>query len=328
MQRLSQRVYKFRTGHSTPVLKLNIKTCIYPSFQHHLPSFRQVSLLCLCKTNSVVAEIVHRVPSTEESIAQNSQRTGWFGEVHTHEGGNARSLHLEDVVVWSNGEVVAAEVEGQVWHAVTLIALNRVLSVVTLLGTDLFVKKLSHGGWEGNEGSAGVQNHTSVFNLSSRCAKGDGIEGDLPVSLAPQWNICDLARVVGLVDATECDLRGVFTLRGVAEIESEDWFVYKTLVDHLVEWRWDSIDTDPVVTETQDAIESAESEGKTWLGGSLGEELVLDRQVTNGDSVLGDVAAKLARAVSDLEGRSVLLVCRRGAVVILLMKVAGNGTAL
>lgn len=137
----------------------------------------------------------------------------------------------------------------------------------------------------------------------------DGVELDLPVSLAPQWNVGDVARVVSFVKTAERDLGSVLALGGVAKVESKDRLIQKLLVEHVVEWRWDSVDTDSVITETQDAVESAESKSKTWLSSGFSEELILDCQVTNGDGILRDVAAERARAVSDLEFRSILLVC-------------------
>jgi len=48
-------------------------------------------------------------------------------------------LDLKDVVVWADGEVVTGEGEGEVWKRVTLITLDGVLAVVTLLGAHLLV---------------------------------------------------------------------------------------------------------------------------------------------------------------------------------------------
>lgn len=132
-------------------------------------------------------------------------------------------------------------------------------------------------------------------------AECDGVELDLPVSLASQWDVGDIASVVGLVKTTECNLGCVLSLGGVAKVESKDWLVQKLLVEHVVKWRWDSIDTDSVITETQDAIKSTEGKSKAWLGSRFSEKLILDGQVTDGDGVLGNVAAERARAVSDLE---------------------------
>lgn len=96
-------------------------------------------LLGLGKTNGAVAEVVDRVPPPEEGIAENSEGTHRLGEVHAHEGRDAGALNLKDVVVSRDGEVVAGEREGEVGQTVTLVALNSVLSVEGLLGTNLLV---------------------------------------------------------------------------------------------------------------------------------------------------------------------------------------------
>lgn len=122
-------------------IALDIKT----KLESKIPSSSSILLsihlsLCLCKTDGIFTEVIDRVPSAKESISQDSQWAGGFGEVHAHEGRNARSLYFQNVVEWSDGEVVAAEVEGQIWEAVTLVALDRVLAIVTFLGANLLVQ--------------------------------------------------------------------------------------------------------------------------------------------------------------------------------------------
>ena len=201
---------------------------------------------------------------------------------HSHEAGDARTLNLENVVVWGDGEVVAAKSEGHIWEAVTLLALNGVLSIVSLLGTHLLVEKLSEGGWESDERSSGVKYNTSVVKLSGGIAEGNCIKVNLPIGLASQWDLCDLASEVIFVDSTEDGLRLVtLTVIGVSEVESEDWLVQELLVDHVVERRWDLVNGDGIETKTQDTVKSTEGKGKTWLLGSFGEDLVLDLQITD-----------------------------------------------
>lgn len=74
----------------------------------------QTSLLSLGKTDLTVAQVVDAVPPAQESIAEDSERAHRLGEVHTHEGANAGALHLKDVVVRADGEVVTAQGNGQV----------------------------------------------------------------------------------------------------------------------------------------------------------------------------------------------------------------------
>jgi len=220
---------------------------------------------------------------------------------HSHEAGDARSLNLKNVVVWSDAEVVATEGEGHIWETVTLLALNSVLSIVALLGTNLLVEELSKSGWESNEGSSGVKNDTRALELSSRVTEGNGIKINLPVGLASQWDGGDLASVVVLVDTPEGSLRLVTLSIGISEVESKDLLVQKTLINHVVEWRWDLVNGDGIESKTQNTIESAKGKGKTWLLGSFGEDLVLDLEVPDGHNILGNESAQAARAISDLK---------------------------
>jgi hypothetical protein len=100
---------------------------------------RARSLLGPCETDSRVAHVVHRVPLPEESVTENSKRTGRLREVHSHESRDARSLDLKNVIVRVDGEVVASERESKVGQTVALAALDRVLTVEALLGTNLLV---------------------------------------------------------------------------------------------------------------------------------------------------------------------------------------------
>lgn len=221
---------------------------------------------------------------------------------------------------------MAGEGEGEVGQTVTLVALNRVLAVEALLGTDLLVQKLGDGGGKSDQRCTGVKNDTSVVHLSSLLAEGDRIEVDLPVGLAPEGKLDHLASVVALIDATEGSL-GLLALVGVAEVEGENRLVQETLLEHVVEGRDYSLDTDSVVAKTHDTIEPAEGKGKTRLGGGLSEVLVLDLEVADLEDILRDEAAERTGSIADLELGAVLLVGRRRRRVVLGVKVAGNRVA-
>ena len=96
-------------------------------------------LLRLGKTDAVASDIIDGVPPPEESITENSKRAHGLGEVHTHEGRDARTLDFEDIVKGTDGEVVAGKCESEVGQTVTFITLNSVLSIVTLLSANLLV---------------------------------------------------------------------------------------------------------------------------------------------------------------------------------------------
>jgi hypothetical protein len=285
-------------------------------------------LLGLGETNGVVADIVDRVVFPEESVTEDNKGTSRLRDVEAHEGADAAALDLKDVVVGADGEVVAGKGEGEVREGVTLLALNAVLAVVTLLGTNLFVEQLSKSGGKGNEGSAGVKDGTGVVQRSRLVTEGDLIEVDLPVGLAAEGNLGQLASVVVLVDTTEQGLALSALIVGVAEVEAEHGLVEQTLVDHAVERRDNAVHGDGVVAETHDTVEAAEGESEAGLRGSLSEQLVLDLEVADLDGVLADVALKAAGAIPDGEVGAVLLVGGRLAVVVLGVQVAGNGAAV
>ena len=103
---------------------------------------------------------------------------------HWSEGRYTRALYFKNVVIGRDGEVVAAELEGQVGEGSTLVTFNGVLAVVSFLRTHLLVKKLSKSGWENNERSSGVKYDTSAVKLSSGVTEADRIKIDLPVGLS------------------------------------------------------------------------------------------------------------------------------------------------
>lgn len=248
---------------------------------------------------------------------------------HSHEGGDAGALNLEDVVIWGDAEVVASQVEGHVREAVASAAVDAVLPVVTLLGAHLLVEEVGEGGWEGNERGSSVKDDTGLGQLSSLVAEADGVEVNLPVCLASQRNLGQLASIVALINTTKDGFRSSLILAcGVAQVESEDGFINKTLIDKAVERGNDLVDRDSVVPETQDAVEPAESEGKTWFLGGLSKQLVLDLEVANGHGILGNEASQAARAVLDRERGAILREGRRGRGVVFCVEEAGDGVAL
>lgn len=259
-------------------------------------------------------------------ITKDSKRTGRSREIHAHETADAGSLDFEDIVVGRDGEVVAAQSEADVWKRVTLVAFDSVLTVESPLGTDLLVEKLSKSGWEGDQRSAGVENDTSVVEISGLLAKSDGIEVDLPVRLATEGNFDQLASIVVAVKTTEGSLR-LSTVIRAAEIEGEHRLVNQLLVNHVVEWWRDVVDGNRVIAQTQDAIEATKSKSQTRLAGDFSKELVFDLEVSNPQKVLGDETCNLARAVADAKLGPILLVCRRCGGIVLLMEVASDGSA-
>lgn len=174
-------------------------------------------------------------------------------------------------------------------------------------------QELSKSGRQSNEGGTGVQDDTGVLKFSHIVTESNSIEIDLPVRLATQRDLDEITTVVALINTTEGDLGAIAFLVGVSQIESKNALVKEILVQQVVEGRDDLVDGDGVETQSQDAVEATEGKSKAGLAGRLGEQLILDLQITDLDGVLRDVSTQTARSVSDLELAAVLLVRgRRG----------------
>lgn len=305
-------------------------------------------LFGLGETDSAIAQVIDAVPFPEESIAQNGQGPHGLGEVHAHEGANAGTLDFENVVIRANGEVVASQCHGKVGQRVALRAVDSVLAVPRLRGTNLLVaeclsgmtilrisikhifdlQELRKSRRQGNQGSASVKDGASVIQLSHTVTKCDSIKVYLPVGLTTEGNFDEVASVVLLVNTTKGSLGIVALLVGVAEIESEHRLIEQLLVQHVVERGDDPVDRDGVKAQTQDAVETAKGESQTGLARRLSEVLFLDREIANTDGILRDKARQAARPVADAEFRAVLLVGGRRRRIVLVVQVAGDGTAL
>lgn len=289
-----------------------------------MPSCCGSLFLGLGEADGALAEIVDGVVATEEGITKDGKRTRGRLNIHTHERRDAGARSLQNVVVGSDAEVVAREGEGDVRQRLALIAVNRVLAVEALLGTDLGVQHLSQLGGEDVQRGAGVENDTGVLELANLIPEGNSIEVNLPVGLATQGDLDDLAVNVVLVDAAKNGFRLVVL---VGEVECKDGLINELLIDHLVEGRDDLVDRQPVKAQAEDAIESTKGERQARLLGSLGEVLVLDLDVADLNDIVGNETRQAARAVRDLELGAVLLVGRRSRRVILGVQVTGDGTA-
>lgn len=314
---------------------------------HSSPSHRVLgNLFRLSQTDGVVTDIIDTVPAAQEGITQDSKGTHRLGEVHAHEAADAGALDLQDVVVGANSELVTTQGEGEVGQRVTLVALDTVLTSEALSGTDLLVpvewvseevtktrekinlQQLGHGGGQGNEGGTSVQNDTSVLKFSNVVAKGNGVEFDLPVGLAAERDLDQLASVVALVDTTKGSDGVIAILVGVAKVESEHRLIHELLVDHVIEGRNHLVHGDGIIAKAENTIKATEGKSQTRLIGSFGEVLSLDLQVTDLEGVLRHEAAQAARSIANLKLGAILLVGARRRRVILAVEEAGNRAAL
>lgn len=150
------------------------------------------------------------------------------------------------------------------------------------------------------DGSAGV------LELQFIVTKRNLLEFNLPVSLATNRGVVDLARIGTGVNTTEDSLTAVVLRR--AQTEGEHRLGDDTLVDQLVEYRGDVVNGDSVVSKTENTIEPtfryvslcgicsemyyllAEGKSKTRLLGCLSEINAGQGHVTENDVVIRNKA--------------------------------------
>ncbi len=284
----------------------------------------QKHLLGPGETDSTLLEVVDAVVAAEEGIAENGERTNGLRHVEGSKGRDAAATKLQDVVASGQGVVGAGQGKGDIGERVALRAVNGVLATEALLGANLGVEELGKVGGKSVQGRAGIQDDTSVLELSNLVAESNGVKVDLPVSLAAERNVLNLARVVILVNTAKNGLAALILL---TKVKGKDSLVNELLVDHLVEGRDHLVDGDGVIAKTQNTVEATESKSQARLVSGLGKVGVLDLEVTNGDNVVGDEASQAARAVVDLKIAAVLLVSGRRGRVICGVKEASNAAA-
>ena len=242
------------------------------------------------------------------------------------------------VKFWPVRVKVRSGSESRVLHSTVYCPLKPFLAPISLFlrsqmlvarkrrGTNSNLQKVSKSAWEDNKRSSGIEDSTSIVHLSSLLAKSDGVKVNLPVSLAAEGKLGDLAGIMRRVNAAKDGLR--LLLASGSKVKGKNGIIQKPLVDHVVEWRGDSVDGDGIIAQSQNAIEPAESKSKPRLIGSLSKELILDFQVADCHGIPRNKAAELSGAVLDLKFRAVLLVGARGFMIIFAVEVARNGAAL
>jgi hypothetical protein len=193
---------------------------------------------------------------------------------------------------------------------------------------EIDLQKLGHGGGQGNQRGTSVQNDTGVLKFSNVVTEGNRVKVDLPVRLATERNLDQLASVVALVDTTESSFRAITVLVGITQVEGKHGLINRLLVDHVVEGGDHLVNGDGVVAKAKNTIKATESKGKARLIGGLSKVLSLDLQVTDLQSVLGHEAAQAAGSIPNLELGTILLICARSGRVIFAVKEASDGAAL
>lgn len=275
-----------------------------------------------CKTR----HDTHSVVLPEEDVTDDPDGAERGRDVKAGERAKARALDVEDVIAALEFIVLSVDDKLERRERGDLLTVDRVLSVPRLGCANLLVQDLGNVRGKGDERCAGVDSSTGVVEIHLFVAKGDLVELDLPVTLTADGGVGNLALVTAVIHTAKDSLATV--LLRVTKVESELGLIQKTLVDHLVEGRDDTVDADRVVGETEDTVKLAKGESKTGLRGSLGKVLTLDLQVADGQDVVGHDTLHGARTILDLEFGAVLLVRRRGRVVVLGVQEASDRRAL
>lgn len=183
-------------------------------------------------------------------------------------------------------------------------------------------------GRQGNERSASVKDDTGVLEIGSFVTKGDGIKVNLPVRLTAERDLDQLPSVVALVNSAKGGDRLIALLVRISKVEGKHGLIEEALVHHLVERRLNPVDRDSIKAQAKDTVEAAKGKGQARLIGCLGKQLLLDGQVADLEGVFRDKTTQATRAVSDGELGAILLIGGRRGRVVLVVQVAGDGTAL
>jgi hypothetical protein len=295
-----------------------------------------LSLLGLGKANTVLAFVENGVIWANEDVTKNPQRTRWRCHIHTHEAthahGDTHILHLEDVILWRQYEVLAIQFEcdsgqrGEFGAGDDIFANNW-----DLLGTDDLVDLGDILGRAGQQGSASVSDGLEAGG-DGFASNVQGIDFELPVLLTGDWHVEEVAFVMILVSAAQ----GQFTAFGTAgwiatQPEGEDGLVAFAAVDQVGEWSGQVVDGDGIIAHAQDTVEFAHQEGPTGFHCALGESLLVNAQgivlAAEANFIIGDRTIQLAATVSDEEFVLCGFARARLSALELLMQYAGHALA-
>jgi len=174
-------------------------------------------LYSLCEPDTVPSQIVHCVVFPKENIAYDPNGTHRFWYVESHKTRDALILDFKDVVGRIEAEVLAIEDEAKRGERRDSVTIKGVLASVVLLGSDFLVDELSEGGGEDEERRTSVDGCPDGFDVNGIITKLDIIKPNLPVALASDRGVVDLARVVGGVNAAKDGL--AFLLAGIDVVE-------------------------------------------------------------------------------------------------------------
>merc|ERR1711966_371201 len=200
----------------------------------------------------LIAPVKLDIVFAHEHIPQDPQRTIWCWNIDASQGKQTHAARLDDILALLKSVVLASDGEHHV--RCISIAVDGVLAVDHWLGTHEGGKLCNLGFW------ACKQRCTRVDD--GRFSGGHGlaidlevVQGNAPVVLGLQRNICEVAGIVGTVDTTDHEA----TRCVVTEVKRKHRLCEYTFVHKVVEWGLHTIDRNPVPSETKDTVELADA---------------------------------------------------------------------
>lgn len=269
------------------------------------------------EANAVVAQIELGIVLSDEDVSQDPE----IG-AHILEGGHAVAVRLDDVGGGGQGEVGAADIEGDIGQGADAGA-GHVATIVHI--QDLRQGNVGVVGSH-DQGGAGIGNSLAVIAQRVAIDGGAG-HGELPVALFGDGHVGEGTRVQGGVGAAEDQLTTIGGGAGAGQVEGEHGLVDQTLGDHVVEDGSHVINGQGLVGHAEDAVEVGIVEVGARLVGGLCEGLALDGQAVDVDGIGGQVAGEAASSVLDGEGLAVGHVGGASAGVVLVVGQAGIALA-
>jgi len=242
------------------------------------------------EANLLVAVVKDGVVRADEDITEDPDG---LGEIDAHETGDALSLgasgNLEHVLLCSESEALAVEDEVNIGHGGELGAVNGGLASCTSLGANFVVDGLDSILGAGNERSASVCDCIAVrAHADILAANLEGVHLEGPVSLRNKGDVCDIAFVAGLIDATKGDLTTKLGIGVFGEPEGENGVGNLTLGEHVVPHGGDVVHGDGIEGKAQDTVKLSGDECNARFLGDLSEGLASHGDVADLNSILGE----------------------------------------
>jgi hypothetical protein len=105
-----------------------------------------------------------------------------------------------------------------------------------------------------NQAGAGVSDRLASTNAERLVVDLHSVHLELPVSLAVDRQVGEVAGVVIRVGSTEDDFTAAGCRRVAVQVEREDRLWHQSLVEHVVERRFDAIDGNRFVAKSENSV--------------------------------------------------------------------------